>query len=232
MEAKKLIYNLRTVLESSGTEIVDYTDQHLMYMLDEARSTLAKQKLDRGVSLNHMVQFLDVTPKKASAAQDLGIVGSANVVKVEVPRPVSYMQGEAIFTVGAKDGADSFTRITFSQLRTVFFRKYTSKTPKWLWHNDAIYIVNIELDSLKSVRVRGIFNEPYLVEIAAGRYKYLTPFEFEYPATLEEAKILYQLAISSDLGWGDSASRIIANEERKQQKEQQYLAANAAKNSS
>ena len=152
MKAEELIYNLRTNLGDSASTLADTTDQHLMYMLDEARAVLASQKMDVGVNLNQMTQFVDVKPIKAPKAE-VGTVGNANVVKLVLPQPITYKNGEGIFSVGSTDGDDSYTRITFSQLRTVLFRKYTSNTPKWFWLNGAIYVVNVEVDSLQKIRV-------------------------------------------------------------------------------
>jgi hypothetical protein len=224
MKAEELIYNLRTNLGDSASILADTTDQHLMYMLDEARATLASQKMDVGINLNQMTQFVDVKPVKAPKAE-VGTVGNANVVKLVLPQPITYKNGEGIFSVGSTDGDDSYTRITFSQLRTVLFRKYTSNTPKWFWLNGAIYVVNVEVDSLQKIRVWGIFNEPYKIEIAMGRYKYLDPFNWEYPLTLKDAKTVYQLAMSGDMGWGDTAVSAIQKEKKKQSKDQEILGA-------
>ena len=218
MKAKELIYNLRANLEEVGSQLATKTDQHLMYMLDSARTVLSAQKMDRAVNVSQLVQYVDVTPTQAPKA-DLGLTGEANIMKLTIPKPAMYNNGEAIFTVGAIDGEDSFSKITFSQLRTALYRKYTGSAPKWLWHNDAIYIINIEIDSLAKVRVRAIFEEPYQVEIAMGRYKYLTPFDWEYPLTFKDAKAVYQLAMSAELGWGDIAVQSIQNAQRRQQRD-------------
>jgi hypothetical protein len=220
MKAKELIYNLRTNLEQAGSQLQQATDQHIMFMLDEARAILASQKMEARRSLDVMAQFLDVTPTKAPVTE-LGTVGEASVLKVVVPKPVVYKNGEAIFTVGATDGQDSYTKVTFSQLRTVLFRKYTANSPKWLWHNNAIYIINSEVDSANKVRVRGIFDEPYRVIQAKGEYKYLKPFDWEYPLSMKDMKPVYQLAFSGDLGWGDTAAQAINREQQRQQQTDQ-----------
>lgn len=204
MKAKEFIYNLKTNLQEAGSQLQYATDQHILYMLDEARSILASQKMDRRLSLNLMAQHLDVTPVNATTAE-IGTVGDAKVLKVSIPKPIAFKNGEGIFTVGATDGQDSYSRITFSQLRTALYRKYTASSPKWFLLNGDIYIVNSEIDSRQKVRVRGIFDEPYRVVQAQGLYKYLDPFNWEYPLSMKDAKAVYQIAMSGDLGWGDAA---------------------------
>jgi hypothetical protein len=193
-------------------------------MLDEARAILASQKMDAGINLNQMTQYVDVKPISAPRSE-IGTIGNANVLKVVIPQPVTYKNGEGIFTVGATDGGDSFTRITFSQVRTVLFRKYTANTPKWFLLNGNIYIINAEVDSLQKVRVWGIFNEPYQVEVAMGRYKYLDPFNWEYPLSIKDTKTVYNLAMSGDLSWGDTAVQAIETAKKKASKDQQLLGA-------
>jgi hypothetical protein len=217
MKAKELIYNLRTVFQEAGNQIHKDTDQHVMYMLDEARASFAAQKLNAGISLNQMAQVVDVKPTLAPKSE-MGTVGNSNILKIVIPQPVAYNNGEGIFTVGATDGQDSYTRITFSQLRTAIYRKYTSNSPKWFWLNDAIYIINAEIDSTQKIRVRGVFSEPYKVEQAMGRYKYLAPFDWEYPLSLKDAKAVYQIAMTGDLGWGDTAIQAILQAEARAKK--------------
>jgi hypothetical protein len=224
MKAKEFIYNLRTNLEEAGSQLRSATDQHIMFMLDEARAIYAGQKMDRAFSLTQMAQVIDVTPTIAPTSE-VGTVGNARILKVEIPQPVVYMNGDGIFTVGATDGQDSYTRIDFSQLRTALSRKYTGNTPKWFWLGSSMYIINAEIDSLSKVRIRGIFSEPYKVEIAMNRYKYLDPFNWEYPLSLKDAKAVYQLAMSGDLGWGDTAVQAIQNAEAKSKRGQQLLGA-------
>jgi len=232
MKAKELIYNLRTNLVETGSELSLATDQHLMFMLDEARAKLAAQKMDARVNVVQMSQVVDVKPIKAPK-EEIGQIGSTNVLKLIIPDPISYLNGGGIFTVGSTDGEESYTEISYSQLRTALFRKYTSKAPKWFWLENALYLVNVELSSLQKVRVRGIFDEPYKVEIAMGRYKYLKPFDWEYPMTLKDADTIYKLAIAGDLGYGDTAVQAIRAAESKQKGNSQLLGAlqGLAKNS-
>lgn len=216
MKAKELIYNLRTNLEGVNSQLKQASDQHIMFMLDEQRATLAARKMDKRDSVNLMAQYFDVKPKDAPKAE-LGTVGTTKVIKIDVPQPVEYKNGQAIFTVGATDGQDSYTQITYSQLRTTLHRKYTGSTPKWLWHNNAIFIINSEIDGLSKVRVRGIFSEPYKVIQAKGEYKYLTPFDWEYPIGMKEMDTIYKLAASGDMGWGDTAIQAVAKEQARNQ---------------
>lgn len=220
MKAKELIDNFRTNLESGGSLVQEYTDQHIMYMLDKGRSILASQKIDTGSAMLKMAQTIDVTTKP-STKDEIGSVQGAVVLKVEIPTPVTHTNGVAIFTVGATDGGDSYAQISFSQLRTVFHRKHTAHTPKWLFLNGAIYIVARDVDSSMKVRVQGVFEEPYKVEIAAGRYKYLDPYNFEYPLSSKDEKTVYQLTVVGELGWGDVAARAVAASMQKQEPEAQ-----------
>lgn len=186
-------------------------------MLDEARAVLASRKMDSKVNVIQMSQVLDTKPSKATSSE-IGQIGTTQVLKLSIPNPISYLNGSGIFTVGPTDGGDSYTRITYSQLRTVLFRKYTANSPKWFWLNNAIYIINSDISGLEKVRVRGIFDEPYRIIQAQGTYKYLAPFDWEYPLTLKDANTVYRLALSGDLGWGDTAARVIGAENRKEEK--------------
>lgn len=224
MKAKEFIYNLRTNFGQLGGQLDDKTDQHIMYMLDSARAVLASQKMDAKVNVIQMAQEVDVKPIPAPK-EDIGQIGDAKIIKLVIPDPIAYLNGSGIFTVGPTDGEDSFTRITYSQLRTVLHRKYTAASPKWFWLNNAIYVINADIHSQEKVRVRGIFDEPYRVEIAMGRFKKLSPFEFEYPLTMKDAKTVYQIAMASDLGWGDIAIQAIIKQQNKEKTDQQLIGA-------
>jgi hypothetical protein len=226
MKAKEFIYNLRTIFEDAGSELGKKTDQHLMYMLDSARAVLAGQKMDKRKSVEQMAQYVDVTPTIVPLSE-IGTVGDTRVLKLVIPQPIRYGNGEAIFTVGPTDGRESFTEISYSQLRTVLYRKYTASSPKWFWLEGSIYIINSDTDSRSKIRVRGIFSEPYLVEQAMNRYKYLTPFNWDYPLNLNDAKAVYQIAFSGDMGWGDTAMQAVSLAESKQQQAEQNADRNA-----
>jgi hypothetical protein len=222
MKAKEFIYNLRTNLQDVDDQLQYTTDQHLMYMLDSARAVLASQKMDSKVNIVQMSQVVDVKPTTAPKLE-IGTVGESNVLKLIIPKPIAYSGDAGIFTVGATDGQDSYTRITYSQLRTVLYRKYTASSPKWFLLNNAIYIINSEIDSLTTVRVRGVFDEPVKVEQAMGRFKYLTPYDWEYPLTMKDAKTVYQIAMAGDFGWGSTAAQSVNVAANKQRKDNELL---------
>ena len=224
MKAKELIYNLRTNLEGMGSSLANTTDQHVMYMLDEARAVLAGRKMDQKVNVIQMVQHLDVVPKDATK-EEMGTIGLSNIKVLEVPDPVSYLNGGGIFTIGPTDGRTSYTQISYSQIRTVSGRKYTGSAPKWFFFNDKIYLLNIKPPGIKIARVRGIFDEPYKVIQARGEYKYLAPFDWEYPLAMKDADSIYKIAISGDLGWGDSAAAVISARMKKETKDNDVLTA-------
>jgi len=224
MKAKELIYNLRTNLAEADSQLKNTTDQHLMYMLDEARAKLAAQKMDARVNVVQMTQVVDVKPINAPK-DEIGQIGSTKVIKLVIPDPIAYLNGSGIFTVGTTDGEESYTQISYSQLLTALSRKYTAKSPKWFWYENAVYIVNVDLSGLQKIRVRGIFDEPYKVEQVMGRYKYLKPFDWEYPLSMKDADTIYKLAMDSDLGWGDAAIASINREKSKQKGKQQLLGA-------
>ena len=229
VKAKEFIYNVKTILLEGNSAAAEFSDQHLMYMLDEARATLAGRRLEKAHNVEQMTQIIDVTPTivNPETANEIGTVGDTRVLKVDLPQPVRYHNREAIFTVGSTDGQDSYTPITYSQLRTALYRKYTAKSPKWFWYEHSLYIINSEIDSRKKIRVRGIFSEPYKVEIANGKYKKLAPFDWEYPLSLNDANTVYQLAFGADLGWVDLSTGAIAKAQRDREEAQQRRNKNA-----
>jgi len=215
MKAKELIYNLKTNFENVNSEIAKANDHHLMWMLDEARAILAARKMDSRINVELMTQFLDVVPVVADK-KIFGDLGDAEVMKVSIPKPINYNNGAGIFTVGSQDGQESFSRITFSQIRTANFRKFTRSTPKWFLLDNDIYIINIPMEAASKVRVRGIFDEPWRVIDAKGEFKHLDPWNFEYPLSAKDAKGLYQLALTGDMGWGDAAARAVMEQQEDQ----------------
>lgn len=218
MKAKELIYNLKQNLEGVNSEVAKRNDHHLMWMLDEARANLASRKMDKSVNVELMTQFLDVKPQNADK-KIYGDIGDADVKKLVIPKPINYNGGTGIFTVGSSDGTQSFTRISFSQIRTALAGKYTASTPKWFYLNEEIYLINLDYESSQSVRVRGIFDEPWRVIQAKGDFKYLDPWNFEYPLSTKDAKSVYQLALTGDMGWGDTVAAAIAEQERDRQQD-------------
>lgn len=215
MKAKEHIYNLRTNLENVGSQIAKTTDQHLMYMLDEARASLASQKMDKRVNVIQMSQFMDKKAREATP-EEIGSIGMSKVLAIDIPKPTAYLNGVAIFTVGSTDGKIAYTQITFSQIRTLIGRKYTSATPKWLILGNTIFLINVKSTSSITARIRGIFDEPYRIIQEQGLYKKLAPFDWEYPLTMKDAKTAYQIALTGDLGWSDTAARAIADQMRKE----------------
>ncbi|HEC44438.1 hypothetical protein LCGC14_0984220 [marine sediment metagenome] len=224
MIAKKIIDNLKTNLAEAGSQIAGFTDHHIMFMLDEARATLASRKMDAKVNVIQMIQPVDVVPIDATRTE-MGTIGDKKVLKLVIPDPIAYLNGGGIMTVGPTDGTESYSRITYSQIRTALYRKYTGKAPKWFFHENAIYIVNADSEMLQKIRVRGIWDQPYLVEIAMKRYKYLDPFNWEYPLSMKDLNTVYQLAMAGDLGWGDIATQSIQAQKVKQKKDGQLLQA-------
>jgi hypothetical protein len=222
MKAKELIYNLRTNLAGAGSQLSVATDQHIQYMLDEARAVLASRKMEQKVNVVQFSQFVDLKPIEATKAQ-MGSIGTKKVLVVPIPPPISYSNGVGIFTVGPTDGQTSYTQITYSELQTCFARKYTSAEPKWFFMEHQLYLINVATEAVKLVRVRGIFDEPYKVEQAMKRFKYLKPFDYEYPLSMHDADAVYKLAMSGDLGWGDTAVASIEANKKKQQKSQEIV---------
>lgn len=223
MKAKEHIYNLRTNLEASPT-MIDTQDEHLMYMLDEARAVVASRKMDMNAAIPLMVQHIDVAPVEPEEGE-LGTVLDMPVIKLNLPKPIAYKNGGGIFTVGSLDGASSYTRITYSQIRTAFSRTITPLAPKWLYFNEAIYVINLPLDATKKVRIRGLFDEPWRVILAQGLFNPLNPYDFEYPLSMKDATTVYSIAMSGDLGWGDAAASAINTAKKKSQEGNQILSA-------
>lgn len=217
MIAKEHIYNLRTNLQEVGSPLSEATDQHLMYMLDEARAVLASQKMDKIININQMTQWADFTIREATKAE-LGTMGSTQVKAVDIPVPISYSGGSGIFSVGPTDGKLNYAEISYSQLQTFTARKYTAASTKWLLMDSTIFLLNLKVSSTAKVRVRGIWDEPYKIIQARGEYKYLNPFYWEYPLTNKDARTVYQIAMSGDLGWKDIATRAVANRDREIQR--------------
>jgi len=224
MKAKEVIYNLRTNLQALDSQVKDTTDQHIMFMLDEARAKLAAQKMDAKVNIIQMIQMVDVKPVDATKAE-MGTIGTAKVLKLVIPDPIAYLDGGGVITVGPTDGTENYTRITYAQLKLVLHRKYTASSPKWFFLENSIYVINADVEALMKIRVRGVFDEPYKVEQAMGRYKYLTPFDWEYPLSMKDLDSVYKIAMGGDLGWGDSAIQSINSSRKKQSKDGELLSA-------
>jgi len=226
MKAIEVIYNLRDNLQKAGSSIQDATDQHLMFMIDEARATLASQQMTASGNLVQMSQLLDVTPKRTT---DLGKVTKKSVYSADIALPLSSRDKLSIFTVGPTDGSLSYTQISFSQLRTAFYRKYTANSPKWLLVENTMYFFNLpSTGGQNRIRIRGVFARPIDIAIAQNEVTKLKPFDFEYPVSLKDLPTIYQIAMSSDMSWGDTAISSI-NAARNKGNQQQELI-NALKN--
>jgi hypothetical protein len=209
MKAKEHIFNLRDNLRVANSSLLDKTDQHLMFMLDEARSILISRKIANRHNIDNMIQYCDILPSKANS-NDLAIVGEEELLKVIIPKPISLNDNIGIFSVGNNDARTSYAKIDYGRIRTYIHRKYTSKTPVWIYSNDTILILNSVSGLLTKVRVRGVFDEPWRIEKIKGNINPLNPFDFEYPLSLKDSNAVYDLAMSGDLSWGDFALQSIA----------------------
>lgn len=224
MKAKEVIDNLRANLQAADSQVKEATDQHIMFMLDEARAKLASQKMDAKVNILQMIQTADIKPKDATKAE-MGTIGISKILKLEIPDPIAYLDGGGVITVGPTDGSENYTRITYAHLQFILHRKYTATSPKWFFLENAIYIINTDSEALQMVRVRGIFDEPYKVEQVMNRYKYLAPFDWEYPVSMKDLDAVYKIAMAGDLAWGDSAVQSISAARSKQSKDGELLSA-------
>ena len=207
-----------------GSSLSKSTDQHIMYMLDEARAVLAARKMDQHVNVIQMAQTVDIKPRIATKAE-MGTVGLSGITVLEIPDPIAYLNGSGIFTIGPTDGRTSYTRITYSELRLISGRKYTSSSPKWFFLENKIFLINIKPPGTQMARVRGIFDEPYKVIQKQGDYLFLDPFNWEYPLSMKDADSVYRLALGGDLGWGDTATGAIAGKMRKEKADNDMLTA-------
>ena len=198
-----------------------------MFMLDEARATFAAQKMDAKINVVQMSQTLDVEPRKVTK-EELGTVGISSTLVLNIPDPIAYSNGCGLFTIGSTDGRESYTQITYSQLRTALHRKYTSTSPKWMWHEDKLFIINASIYSLNKIRVRGIFDRPQDVMVMKGLVKKLDPYAWEYPLSSKDLPTIYRLAFSGDLGWGNTAASAVNASANANKKDSELL--NALKN--
>jgi len=226
MKAIEVIYNLRGNLQESGSSLSTKTDQHLMFMLDEARAVLASQQMTASGNMIQMSQILDVVPVKTT---DLGTVTDQAVYKAEIKEPISSRGAISVFTVGPLDGGLSYTQISYSQLRTAFHRKYTANSPKWLILDNYMYFFNLpSTGGQNKIRIRGVFARPMDVALTQGEVTRIKPFDFEYPISLKDLPTVYQIAMSGDLAWGDQAISSINAARNEGKKDQELI--NALKN--
>lgn len=205
MRAKELIDNLKAAFDNAGSAstLTNLADIHLMYMLDEARAKLASQKMDGFVNVDLMSQHVDAELQNTDEFEEAYV--DLNVSLIEIPKPIAYLNGSGIFSVGPIDGSTSYSHISYAELRTALARKYTGSSPKWFWFKDKIYLVNVFSIGAEQVRVRGIFDEPWRVIKANGLFKRLKPYDFEYPLSLKDADTVYKLAQQGDMAWADDA---------------------------
>lgn len=230
MKAKEHILNLKTIFSAVGSYTSVMTDKHLMYVLDEARAVLAAQKMDAGVNITAMFQHVDQTPSDSTAEElmisGIGYMDTNIVKKLVIPKPIQFLNGEGISTIGDLNGSSSFSRIDFSQIRTSFYRKYTGSKPKWVYLNNDVFIYNYDTTTYPGdIRVRGVFDEPWRVLVANGSFNRLNPWDFEYPLSMKDEITVYKLAMQAELGWGDSAINSINVAKAKSSKDQELLTA-------
>ena len=209
MKAKEHIYNLRDNLSVDNSSLVGKTDQHLMYMLDEARSILVSRKVANRSNIDNMTQYFDTTPSVGKVS-DLAILGSREFLKIETPKPITLTKGLGILTVGSTDSRAIFSKVDYSRIRTYIHRKYTGNSPIWIYENNTILILNSLGGIVSKIRVRGLFDEPWKVERIKGNIDPFDPFNFEYPLSLKDSNAVYDIAMSGDLAWGDISIQSIA----------------------
>lgn len=220
MIAEEVIYNLRTLLAEEGSTLVNKTDQHLMFMLDEARSILISRKIDNQQNVESFSQFYDVTPL-AAPSSILGTVNEKTPYVIECPTPVSLSHGVGITSLGPTDGSIEYGKIDYGRLKTALHKKYTSQDTKWFYDNGKIIIINATFLVTTKVRVRGYFDEPWRIAELNGKTTVFRPFNFLYPASNKDLASIYSIAMSGDLSWGDTAVQLINRQKQAQQRQEQ-----------
>jgi len=221
MKAKEHIYNLRDNLSVANSSLADKTDQHIMYMLDEARSILISRKVANRHNIDNMTQYFDTAPMLGKNS-DSAVLGCKEFIKVTTPKPVTLNRGIGILTVGGSDVRAIYAKIDYSRIRIYMHRKYTGNATAWIYENNSILIVNSLGGIMENVRVRGLFDEPHKVETLKGKVSLFDPFDFEYPLSLKDSNAVYDIAMAGDLSWGDISIQTIAKRNQE--------AANRAKN--
>lgn len=216
MKAKEHIYNLRDNLSVANSSLVDKTDQHLMYMLDEARSILISRKVANKHNIDNMTQYFDTAPTLGKNS-DSAILACKDFVKVTTPKPITLNKGIGILTVGGSDARSIYSKIDYSRIRIYMYRKYTGSSTVWIYENNSILVINSLGGIMENVRVRGLFDEPYKVEALKGNIDPFNPFDFEYPLSLKDSNAVYDIAMAGDLAWGDISIQTIAKRNQEAQ---------------
>jgi hypothetical protein len=220
MKAKELIYNLREVLKGTQSSLSDRTDQHLMYLLDEARVILASRKIQSNYDLNSFVQYFDKKPSKVTS-DIIARVGNKPVLVLELPSNFASFNGmRGGFSVGSTDSEVSYSRIEFHSIKTSIYRKYTGDNPKWTIDNNKIIIINSTTGIESKIRVRGVFDEPFKIENFKTPLKKLDPFDFEYPLTLKDATAVYDILMTGELSYADITAQAVSRQKRSQRRDQ------------
>jgi hypothetical protein len=220
MVAKELIYNFREVLKETQSSVSERTDQHLMYLLDEARVILASRKIQNNYDVTNFTQFFDVKPVKAESAI-ISKVGSKPVLVVNLPTMfASFNNLFGGFSVGSTDGETSYSKIAFHSIKTSIYRKYTGSSPKWALDDNKILIINSTTGVGSKVRVRGIFDEPGKISAYRNIVSKLDPYQYEYPLSMKDAAALYNIAMSGELSYGDVAAQAVSKQQRANQRAQ------------
>jgi hypothetical protein len=220
MVAKELIYNFREVLRETQSSVSERTDQHLMYLLDEARVILASRKIQNNYDVTIFTQFFDVKPAKADTSI-ISNVGTKPVLFIKLPTMfASFNKLFGGFSVGSTDGETTYGKLNFYNIKTALYRKYTGSNPKWVLDENNILIINSTTGIESKIRVRGIFDEPGKIATYKNTVSKLDPYQYEYPLSMKDAPALYNIAMSGELSYGDVAAQAVSKQQRANQRAQ------------
>lgn len=200
MTAREILSDIRN-LSTSGANPENFRieDSQLLFWIDETRSTLIAQSLQKRPDINdtwlQTLSCLDLIQVDKSECCEIETGCQILRTELQLPDTVDNNQDNLIIRVEDSIG-DIISRSNNFKNKYSNYTRYTTNKPKWFLKNNYIYIINS--DFLTNINVTAIFERPS--ELAAytscgGNACYTTTSE--YPCSLKMASVISDIILKT-----------------------------------
>lgn len=200
MTANQLLSDIRNLATSgSNPENFRIEDSQILFWIDEVRSTLISQSLQKRPDVNDSwLQTLScLSLIQVDKSECCEIETGCQILRTELEIPDTVDTNQDNFIVRVEDiMGNIISKSTSFKSKYNNYTKFTSNKPKWFLKNNYIYVINS--DFLTTINVTAVFERPSDLTSytqCGGSTCYST--NSEYPCSLKMASMIADIVLKT-----------------------------------